>query len=50
MSNMWRNFAVNDESATIICSYPNKDNMPSIPLSYCDEAMTGFEYALAGLM
>jgi hypothetical protein len=24
--------------------------MPTIPLSYCDEAMTGFEYALAGLM
>jgi hypothetical protein len=47
---MWRNFAVNDESATIICSYPNEDKMPSIPLSYCDEAMTGFEYALAGLM
>lgn len=50
VTNMWRNFAVNDESATIICSYPHKENIPSIPLSYCDEAMTGFEYALAGLM
>ena len=50
VTNMWRNFALNDESATIICSYPNPEKTPTIPISYCEEAMTGFEYSLAGLM
>lgn len=48
VTNMWRNFAINDESATVICTYPY--GKPSIPIPYCEEAMTGFEYALAVLM
>lgn len=48
--NMWRNFAVNDESGTRICSYPSGTTKPAIPIPYCEEVMTGFEYALAGLM
>ena len=48
--NTWRNFAVNDEAGTVICSYPNGVQKPKIPISYCEETMTGFEYALAGLM
>ena len=48
--NMWRNFALNDEAGTIICSYPEGTKQPSIPIPYCEETMTGFEYALAGLM
>ncbi len=48
--NMWRNFALNDEAGTIICSYPSNEKSPSIPIPYCEECMTGFEYALAVLM
>ena len=47
---MWRNFALNDESGTVICSYPEGAKVPAIPIPYCEETMTGFEYALAGLM
>ena len=48
--NMWRNFSLNDEAGTVICSYPEGAKLPSIPIPYCEETMTGFEYALAGLM
>ncbi|MBR2461450.1 MAG: hypothetical protein IKB34_09505, partial [Clostridia bacterium] len=48
--NMWRNFSLNDEAGTIICSYPEGAKTPAIPIPYCEETMTGFEYALAGLM
>jgi len=50
VTNMWRNFSLNDESGTIICSYPDGVKLPAIPISYIEETMTGFEYALAGLM
>ncbi len=50
ITNVWRNFALNDESGTIICSYPDGVRTPAIPIPYGDECMTGFEYALAGLM
>ena len=50
VTNMWRNFALNDEAGTVICSYPNGRKKPSIPIPYCEETMTGFEYALGGLM
>lgn len=48
--NLWRIFAVDDEGGAIICSYPKKENSPKIPILYTEECMTGFEYALAGLM
>jgi hypothetical protein len=50
VTNMWRNFALNDEGGTLICSYPDSAKTPAIPIPYCEETMTGFEYALAGLM
>lgn len=50
VTNMWRNFAVDDEGGTVICSYPEGVKVPAIPVPYCEECMTGFEYALAGLM
>ena len=50
VTNMWRLFSLNDEAGTIICSYPEGRKKPAIPISYCEETMTGFEYALAGLM
>ena len=49
-ANMWRNFALNDEAGTVICSYPEGAYIPTIPIPYCEDTMTGFEYALAGLM
>ena len=50
VANTWRNFSVNDESGTIICSYPEGFDKPAIPITYCEETMTGFEYSLGGLM
>ncbi len=50
VTNMWRVFALNDEAGTIMCDYPEGKEKPVIPISYCEECMTGFEYALAGLM
>lgn len=50
ITNLWRNFAINDEGGTIICSYPNGVKKQAIQIPYCEEVMTGFEYALAGLM
>jgi uncharacterized protein (DUF608 family) len=38
-----RLYAVNDEAATIICTWP-KGNRPEIPFPYADEVMYGFEY------
>ena len=50
VANMWRNFALNDEQGVVICSYPDADRIPAIPIPYCEETMTGFEYALAVLL
>ncbi|MBR4872980.1 MAG: hypothetical protein IKV00_04005 [Clostridia bacterium] len=48
--NLWRNFSLDDEAGTLICTYPDGVTVPAIPIPYCEETMTGFEYALAGLM
>lgn len=48
--NMWRVYALNDEGGSIICAYPEGKRRPIIPIQYCDECMTGFEYAFAGLL
>ena len=50
MCNMWRVFALNDEGGAIICEYPEGHTKPVIPVPYCEECMTGFEYAFAGLL
>ncbi len=50
ITNMWRNFSLNDEAGTVICSYPEGVKVPAIPIPYCEETMTGFEYALGVLM
>lgn len=49
-ANTWRIFALNDESGTVICEYPEDAKKPIIPIPYCQECMTGFEYAFAGLL
>jgi len=38
-----RLYAVNDEAATVICTWP-KNGRPKIPFPYADEVMNGFEY------
>lgn len=50
VTNMWRNFSLNDEQGALICTYPEGARVPAIPLPYSEETMTGFEYALAGLL
>lgn len=50
VANMWRNFSLNDEAGALICTYPESVKSPAIPIPYCEETMTGFEYALAGLL
>ena len=47
--NPWRVFSVDDEAGTIICAYPHDAEKPKIPIPYCEETMTGFEYSFAGL-
>lgn len=41
--NNMRAFALNDEQALLMCSYP-KGNRPKSPFPYFNEVMTGFEY------
>ncbi len=48
--NVWRIFCLNDEAGTVMCSYPDGAQMPAVPIHYWQETMTGFEYALAGLL
>lgn len=49
-ANPWRIFCLNDEKGAVICDYPEGSRKPVIPIPYCEEAMHGFEYQLAGLM
>lgn len=49
-ANMWRVFALNDEGGAVMCDYPEDSEKPIIPIPYCEECMTGFEYAFAGLL
>jgi non-lysosomal glucosylceramidase len=44
--NHMRSFALNDESALLMASYP-KGRRPTRPFPYFTEVMTGFEYAAA---
>ncbi len=47
--NPWRVFVFGDEGGCVMCDYPEGTQKPAIPVAYCEECMTGFEYALAGL-
>lgn len=48
--NPWRIFSVNDEAGSVICDYPKGVEKPKIPVPYCEETMTGFEYSFGGLL
>jgi non-lysosomal glucosylceramidase len=45
--NPWRVYAINDEAALFICTWPDESQKPAIPLPYSTEDMTGFSYAVA---
>ena len=45
VANPCRVFGMEDESGTVICSWPNDVPRPVIPLPYSQETMHGFEYA-----
>lgn len=49
-ANPWRVFSLNDEGGTIICGYPEEVYKPCIPIPYCEETMTGFEYQFAAML
>jgi len=44
--NHLRSFALQDESALLMATYP-KGRRPRLPFPYCNEVMTGFEYTAA---
>lgn len=44
--NHFRSFALGDEKALLMASYP-RGNRPERPFPYCNEVMTGFEYSTA---
>lgn len=48
--NPWRNFSINDDAGSVICVYHEGARKPKIPIAYCEETMTGFEYSFAGLL
>lgn len=48
--NPCRVFCTGDEAGAVICDYPDKVKKPAVPVPYCQECMTGFEYQLAALM
>lgn len=48
--NPWRLYCLNDEAGAVICEYPKNRRKPTIPLSYAEETMHGFEYQLAALL
>lgn len=50
VTNMWRIYALNDESGTLMCSYPDGARVPVLPMPYVDEVWTGCEYAYASLL
>lgn len=50
ITNPWRIFSINDEAGSVICVYPDGTEKPKIPIPYCEETMTGFEYSFAGLL
>ena len=48
--NTGRVFALNGEAGVVICSWPNDEQSPAIPILYHSECMYGFEYAYAALL
>ena len=49
-ANPWRVFAFNDDAGTVMCTYPESVKKPALPIAYCEEIMSGFEYEVAALL
>ena len=49
-TNPWRIYSLYDDAGSIICTYPEGAKKPRIPIPYCEETMTGFEYSFAGVL
>lgn len=49
-TNPWRVFAFNDDAGTVMCTYPEGVRKPALPIAYCEEVMSGFEYEVAALL
>ncbi len=45
-ANAQRVYALNDEAGLLMCTWP-KGGRPAVPVVYCDEVWTGFEYQVA---
>lgn len=48
--NAARIYCMNDESGTVVCAWPEKAEMPSIPITYANEVFCGMEYQVASHM
>lgn len=48
--NPCRIYSVNDEGGAVMCVWPKGHSRPAIPLTYAQETMHGFEYAVASHM
>jgi len=48
--NPCRVYCLNGESGTVMCDYPQGKEVPVVPVPYCQECMTGFEYQAASHM
>ena len=48
--NPWRIYALNDEGGLVNCTFPQGCKKPYIPVPYCQETFSGWEYELAGLL
>lgn len=44
LTNTWRIYSLNEESGTVICTWPRGSKKPDIPVAYNSETMAGFEY------
>lgn len=50
VANPFRIYALNDESGTVMCDYPEGARKPKIPIVTASETMHGFEYEFAALL
>lgn len=50
VSNPCRVFGMDDESGTIVASWPDPARKPAVPVPYAQETMHGMEYAFAQLL
>ena len=50
MVNPCRVFGLDDESGTVIASWPDPERKPAVPVPYAQETMHGMEYAFGEML